>query len=60
MSVAKIIEISCESSKSFEDAIQSGIARASKTVHGIKGAWSRNSKSSSRTTRFRCIASISR
>jgi flavin-binding protein dodecin len=39
MSVAKIIEISCESSKSFEDAIQSGIARAAKTVHGIKGAW---------------------
>ena len=25
--------------KSFEDAIQSGIARASKTVHNIKGAW---------------------
>jgi flavin-binding protein dodecin len=39
MSVAKIIEISCESTKSFEDAIQSGIARASKTVHNIKGAW---------------------
>ena len=39
MTVAKIIEISCESSKSFEDAIQDGIARASKTVHNIKGAW---------------------
>ena len=39
MSVAKIIEISSESSKSFEDAIQSGIARASKTVHNIKSAW---------------------
>ena len=39
MSVAKIIEISCESSKSFEDAIQSGITRASKTIHNIKGAW---------------------
>jgi hypothetical protein len=39
MSVAKIIEISCESPKSFEDAIQSGIARASKTVHNIKSAW---------------------
>src|SRR5690349_11218244 len=39
MSVAKIIEISCESNKSFEDAIQSGIARASKTIHNIKGAW---------------------
>lgn len=39
MSVAKIIEISCESPKSFEDAIQSGITRASKTIHNIKSAW---------------------
>jgi len=39
MAVAKIIEISCESPKSFEDAIQSGIVRASKTIHDIKGAW---------------------
>jgi flavin-binding protein dodecin len=39
MSVAKIIEISSESPKSFEDAIQNGISRASKTVHGIKSAW---------------------
>jgi len=39
MSVAKIIEISAESSTSFEDAIVQGIARASKTVHGIKSAW---------------------
>lgn len=39
MSVAKIIEISAESPSSFEDAIVQGIARASKTVHGIKSAW---------------------
>ena len=39
MSVAKIIEISSESPKSFEDAIQDGIAKASKTVHNIKSAW---------------------
>jgi flavin-binding protein dodecin len=39
MSVAKIIEISCESPTSFEDAITQGIARASKTLHGIKSAW---------------------
>jgi hypothetical protein len=39
MSVAKIIEISAESPKSFEDAIVEGIARASKTIHGIKSAW---------------------
>lgn len=39
MSVAKIIEISAESPKSFENAIQNGIARAAKTVHGMKSAW---------------------
>ena len=39
MSVAKIIELSTESPKSFEDAIQNGITRASKTVHNIKSAW---------------------
>jgi len=32
MSVAKIIELSAESPKSFEDAIQNGISRASKTI----------------------------
>ena len=38
MSVAKIIELSVESPKSFEDAIQNGITKASKTVHNIKTA----------------------
>lgn len=39
MSIAKVIEISCTSEKSFEDAIVAGIARASKTVHNIRSAW---------------------
>jgi flavin-binding protein dodecin len=39
MSVAKIIEISADSDKSFEDAIQQGIETAGKTVDDIKGAW---------------------
>ena len=39
MSVAKISEISSTSEKSFEDAIQSGIARANKTLDNIHGAW---------------------
>ena len=39
MSIAKIIELSAESPKSFEDAIQDGITRASKTIHNIKSAW---------------------
>lgn len=39
MSVAKVIEINASSDKSFEDAVRNGIARASKTVSGITGAW---------------------
>ena len=39
MSVAKVIEVSAESKKSFEDAIKEGIKTAAKTVHGIKSAW---------------------
>ncbi len=39
MSVAKVSEISATSSKSFEDAIQQGLKRASKTLRNIRGAW---------------------
>ena len=39
MSVAKVSEISATSSKSFEDAIHQGVARASKTLRNIKSAW---------------------
>jgi flavin-binding protein dodecin len=39
MSVARVVEISSTSNKSFEDAVQQGIARASKTLRGIRGAW---------------------
>lgn len=39
MSIAKIVEISAESSQSFEDAIRQGIEDASGTIRHIKGAW---------------------
>ncbi|SEV92102.1 hypothetical protein SAMN04488515_0237 [Cognatiyoonia koreensis] len=39
MSVAKVTEIISSSSKSFDDAVENGIARASKTLKGITGAW---------------------
>ena len=39
MSIAKVEEISSTSSKSFEDAIQQGLARAGKTLRHIRGAW---------------------
>jgi flavin-binding protein dodecin len=39
MSIAKTSEITSTSKKSFEDAVNDGIKRASKTLHGITGAW---------------------
>ena len=39
MSVASISEISTTSEKSFEDAIQQGIARATKTLRNVRSAW---------------------
>ncbi len=44
MSVAKIVEITAASPKSFEDAMQAGIARASKTLEDIQGAWVKEQK----------------
>jgi flavin-binding protein dodecin len=39
MTVARIIEISAVSKKSFEDAVKQGITRASKTLRNVSGAW---------------------
>jgi flavin-binding protein dodecin len=39
MSVARVTEISSTSTKSFEDAIQQGIARATKTLRNVRTAW---------------------
>ena len=39
MSIARVTEISSTSTKSFEDAIQQGIARSVKTLRNVKGAW---------------------
>lgn len=39
MSIAKVIEISASSPSSVEDAVKSGLKKASETVKGIQGAW---------------------
>ncbi|MDP8905547.1 MAG: dodecin family protein [Chloroflexota bacterium] len=39
MSVARNTEISATSPQSFEDAIRQGIARATKTLRNVRGAW---------------------
>jgi flavin-binding protein dodecin len=42
MSVARVTEIKSSSTKSFDDAIKDGIARAAKTLKNIKSAWVEN------------------
>ena len=39
MSIARVTEISSTSKKSFEDAIQSGVSRATKTLRNVRSAW---------------------
>lgn len=39
MSVAKVSEISATSTKSFEDALSQGLARANKTLRNVRSAW---------------------
>ncbi len=39
MSVARIVEISSTSQKSFEDATAQGIDRACKTLRNVRSAW---------------------
>lgn len=44
MSVAKVLEITSSSKKSFDDAVSAGIARASETIADIQGAWVQDQK----------------
>lgn len=39
MSVAKIVELTASSPKSFEHAVEVGITRAEKTLDQVTGAW---------------------
>jgi flavin-binding protein dodecin len=39
MSIARVTELSAISEQSFEDAIDQAVARATKTLRGVQGAW---------------------
>lgn len=39
MSIARVTEISATSTKSFDDAVASGIDRANSTLRNVKSAW---------------------
>ncbi len=62
MSVAKIIEISAESPKGFDDAIARGIATAGKSLKNIRSAWVAEQKvmvENDRITAYRVVMRVS-
>ena len=44
MSVAKNVELSAASKKSFEDAIRKGIKKAAESIDSIESAWIKEQK----------------
>ncbi|UPH72133.1 dodecin family protein [Abyssibius alkaniclasticus] len=61
MSVARITEISASSTKSFEDAVHQGIARASQTLKNVEGAWVESQKvivSNGQITEYRVMMKV--
>ena len=54
MCIAHITEISSTSSSSFDDAIEQGIARATRTLRNVRSAWVKDQR-----VEIRMIASAS-
>jgi hypothetical protein len=61
MSIAKVVEISSESPKSFEDAITQGIVKAGETLRNIRGAWIKEQEvivENGKASRYRVIMKV--
>ncbi len=62
MAIAKIVEVNASSTQSFEDAIQTGIAKVTETVKNVQGAWVNEQKvmiSDNKITEYRVNLKIS-
>jgi len=44
MAVARVTEITSASKKSFQDAVETGIARTNETLRNVSGAWIQDMK----------------
>ena len=61
MSLAKITEIQSSSTKSFDDAMRTGIARAEKTLRNLTGAWVKSQKlviENGKITQYRVLLKV--
>lgn len=62
MAIAKIVEVNSSSTQSFEDEIQTGIAKVTETVKNVQGAWVNEQKvmiSDNKITEYRVNLKIS-
>ena len=62
MSVIKVIELIAQSEKSWEDAAQQAVAKANKTIHGIKNIYVQDMQTvieNGRIAQFRLNAKVS-
>ena len=61
MSVGKFIELSGQSSESFEDAIRQAVQRASSTIRNIRSVWAKEFEAvvdNNQVTQFRVVVKI--
>lgn len=61
MSVARVTEIISSSKKSFDDAIQVGIERATQTLENVKNAWVKDMKvvvDNNKITEYRVVLKV--
>src|SRR3954469_7055820 len=61
MSVGKFIELSGQSSDSFEDAIRQAVQRASSTIRNIRSVWAKEFEAvvdNNQVTQFRVVVKI--
>jgi flavin-binding protein dodecin len=61
MSVAKFIELSGQSSQSYEEAIREAVKRASSTIRNIQSVWAKEFEAvveNNQVTQFRVVVKI--
>jgi flavin-binding protein dodecin len=61
MAVAKVTEIISSSSRSFDDAVANGIARAANTLKNVEEAWVKSQKvvvNNGKVTEYRTVLKV--
>ena len=62
MSIAKVTEVISSSNKGFDDAVEQGVKRASKTLKNVKSVWIKEQKAmvdGSKITEYRVTMKVS-